>query len=135
MKWKNRFQAFAFKRNLYPYTQAHNGKLQETLDALEAELKEKSRTIEKYESEIKRRNDEIEKKTKVRSCTSCMQLNPKCHAQMLAKVPKILPKSPKSHSDAGESAQNTAKVPKKLCLPIRQCLHMHIVYAYFSVDA
>lgn len=45
-------------------THAHNGKLQETLDALEAELKEKSRTIEKYESEIRRRNDEIEKRTK-----------------------------------------------------------------------
>ena len=45
-------------------TQAHNGKLQETLDALESELKEKARTIEKYDSEIKRRNDEIEKKTK-----------------------------------------------------------------------
>jgi len=49
---------------LRPCTGAHNGKLQETLDALDSELKEKARTIEKYESEIKRRNDEIEKKTK-----------------------------------------------------------------------
>ena len=44
-------------------TQAHNGKLKDTLVALDEDLKEKGKIIEKYEVEIRRRNDEIEKRT------------------------------------------------------------------------
>jgi len=43
-------------------TEAHNAQLQESLDTLLAELREKERLIEKYELEIRQRNDEIEKK-------------------------------------------------------------------------
>ena len=40
---------------------------------------------------------------------------PQCHAQMLAKVPKNTTKVPKiTCSDAGESAQNAAKVGPKI---------------------
>mmetsp|Transcript_21916 Transcript_21916/g.41797 ORF Transcript_21916/g.41797 Transcript_21916/m.41797 type:complete len:894 (+) Transcript_21916:65-2746(+) len=45
-------------------TQAHNGKLKETMVTLDEELRDKGKTIEKYEMEIRRRNDEIESKTK-----------------------------------------------------------------------
>lgn len=45
-------------------TEAHNGRLVDTLKLLDEELNEKATAIEKYELEIKRRNDEIEKKTR-----------------------------------------------------------------------
>lgn len=45
-------------------TEAHNIKLDDTIQLLDDELKEKADVIEKYETEIRRRNDEIEKKTR-----------------------------------------------------------------------
>lgn len=45
-------------------TAAHNVKLDDTVQLLDHELKEKSDVIEKYENEIRKRNDEIEKKTR-----------------------------------------------------------------------
>jgi hypothetical protein len=40
---------------------------------------------------------------------------PKCHARMLAKVPKIPPKYPNAHAQIlGERAKNTDKVPKNV---------------------
>jgi coiled-coil domain-containing protein 40 len=44
--------------------QTHVAALQETMEALDASLKDKTRTIEKYELEIKRRADEINKRVK-----------------------------------------------------------------------
>ena len=44
--------------------QTHVAALQETMEALDASLKDKTRTIEKYELEIKRRADEINNRVK-----------------------------------------------------------------------
>ncbi|KAF6257749.1 hypothetical protein COO60DRAFT_1639651 [Scenedesmus sp. NREL 46B-D3] len=45
-------------------TQGHNERLQQALDMLDAELKDKDASIVKYEVELKRRGDEIERKTR-----------------------------------------------------------------------
>ena len=45
-------------------TEAHNLKLDDTLQLLDSELKQKADVVEKYQNEIKKRNDDIEKKTR-----------------------------------------------------------------------